>query len=328
FRGRLGYACLNTVLRSTKPPSSKESIFSSRTLRLATIREKGVEAAIELARANINDIIPMLHWNVANNIRFMRLSCEMLPFASHNEVGWDVSVLETELRRAGDEAKKLGVRLTLHPGQFVQLGTPNQQVLENSIREFEIYCKMLDLMGSGPESVMILHGGGSYGDQAAALERIENTITTRLSASARSRLVLENDEISYSAEELLPLCEKLDVPLVFDWHHDLLRPSSLAPDELLPRIINIWQKRGIKPKFHLSEPRAGAKTHRQRRAHSDRCVELPTELPEDADLMIEAKDKEQAVLELYRIYNLFPVDKMVLRPHADDVTMATAGRRT
>jgi UV DNA damage endonuclease len=45
----------------------------------------------------------------------------------------------------------------------------------------------------------------------------------------------------------------------------------------------------------------------QKRAHADRCQALPPDLPDDVDLMIEAKDKEQAVLHLYRIYGLQPV---------------------
>ena len=30
----------------------------------------------------------------------------------------------------------------------------------------------------------------------------------------RTRLVLENDELCYSADDLLPLCEALDIPVV------------------------------------------------------------------------------------------------------------------
>lgn len=79
--------------------------------------------------------------------------------------------------------------------------------------------------------------------------------------------------------------------------------------------------------FHLSHPRPGSRNLRERRAHSDRCLSLPLDLPPDADIMIEAKDKEQAVLELYRIYDLFPVEHSILRPPADDITSATSGRR-
>jgi UV DNA damage endonuclease len=111
----------------------------------------------------------------------------------------------------------------------------------------------------------------------------------------------------YSAEDLLPLCEELSIPLVFDYHHDSILPSSIPPAEIIRRANAIFERRGIRPKQHLSEPRPGAVTVMERRAHADRCQSLPEDLPDDVDLMIEAKDKEQAVLHLYRIYDLQPV---------------------
>ena len=64
------------------------------------------------------------------------------------------------------------------------------------------------------DAVCIVHGGGVYGDKSATLERIKATIQ-ELPAGVRKRLVLENDELCYTAEDLLPVCEELDVPLVF-----------------------------------------------------------------------------------------------------------------
>lgn len=60
---------------------------------------------------------------------------------------------------------------------------------------------------------------------------------------------------------------------------------------LIPRIAEIWKRKGIKMKQHLSEPRPGAESVMERRAHADRCKSLPDALPDDVDLMIEAKDK-------------------------------------
>lgn len=323
FQGELGYACLNTVLRWQDPP-----IFSSRTARIKTMDEQGPEYIKELGRLNARDIIPMILWNEENNIKFMRLSSEVFPFASHEKYGYSLKYAEKELRAAGDLAKQLGHRLTMHPGQFTQLGSNRPEVIEASIRDLTSHCEMLDLMGLGKDSVMIIHGGGTFGDRQATLDRMRVTYTTRLSQNVKDRLVLENDEMAWSAEELLPLCKELDIPMVFDFHHDLLRPSSRPPSELLPEIQAIWHKKGIRPKYHLSEPRPGATNLRERRAHSDRCGFLPPDLPADAHLMIEAKDKEQAVLELYRIYNLRPVKRDSLRPPAKDIGVKTSGRKS
>jgi len=260
----------------------------------------------------------------------MRLSSEIFPFASHEKYGYDISFAAKELAEAGEVAKRLNQRLTMHPGQFCVLSTPREAVLEASIRELEVHAKVLDLMGVGVDGVMILHGGGTYGDRESALRRMKETIEKKLPESVRRRLVLENDEMSYSAEELLPICESVDppVPFIFDFHHDLLRPSSITPAEIIERAQAIFARRGITPKYHLSEPRPGAKTLMERRAHSDRCAELPADLPANADLMLECKDKEQGVLEMYRIYNLYPVIHDNLRPPADDLTTSTGGRKS
>ncbi|KAJ1924390.1 hypothetical protein IWQ60_005232 [Tieghemiomyces parasiticus] len=320
FRGRLGYACLNTVLRAQKP-----SVFCSRTCRLDTLKTKGLDFVRELALANVRDIIPMLEWNERNHIRFMRLSSEIFPFASHPEFGYDIEFAREDLHRAGALAKQLGHRLTFHPGQFNQLGSPTAKVINNSILELDLHARILDYMDMPVDSVMIIHMGGVYGDKAAALARFEQNFP-KLSTSAQARLVLENDEICYSVADLLPICDKLSIPLVFDWHHDAINPSADSPLQHLPAIRAIWERRGIRPKQHYSESRAGAVTPMERRAHSDRVVQLPPCEP-DVDLMIEAKDKEQAVFQLYRLYGLAPVNPKVVRAPAAVETLRVKDRR-
>lgn len=84
----------------------------------------------------------------------------------------------------------------------------------------------------------------------------------------------------------------------------------------------------MRPKQRFSQPRPGAVTAVELRAPADRCTSLPAGLPDDVDLMIEAKDKEQAVLELYRIYGLQEVIHENLRPPADDISLKTKARKS
>jgi UV DNA damage endonuclease len=112
----------------------------------------------------------------------------------------------------------------------------------------------------------------------------------------------------------------------------MCQPSSEPLTTLIPRINAIWHRKGIKPKQHLSSPRPGAVTVMEKRAHARRCATLPVELEAEGlgwwwrapgdrewvDLMIEAKDKEQAVFQLYRIYDLAPVIWENLRPEKID----------
>ncbi|KAK4053508.1 hypothetical protein OIV83_001676 [Microbotryomycetes sp. JL201] len=323
FRGRLGYACLNTILRKEEKPS----IFCSRTCRIDTIKKEGMDFLKELGRANIKDLVKIIEWNHKHHIHFFRLSSEMFPFASHPEYGYNLEYCAEELKEAGDLARKYGMRLTTHPGQFTQLGSPRKVVVDNAFRDLTYHCEMLDRMGMDQDSVMIIHGGGVYGDKEAALARIRENYP-KLPENVKGRLVLENDELSFNCDDLLPLCEELNIPLVFDWHHDWIFPSSQTPKEMMPRIQATWDRKGIRMKQHLSEPRPGAVNAIEKRAHSDRIQNLPADLPPDCDAMIEAKDKEQSVFHIYRMYNLAPTIYDSLRPPAENETLRTNGRKS
>ncbi|KAL1867760.1 UV-damage endonuclease [Paecilomyces lecythidis] len=337
WKGRLGYACLNTYLRYSSPP-----VFSSRTCRIASILEnrhplkdpnqpahptknrpdrdqpadeaRGMAYVQALGLTNARDIVKMLRWNHKYGIKFMRLSSEMFPFASHEVYGYKLAPFASEvLAEAGRVAAELGHRLTVHPGQFTQLGSPRKQVIESSIRDLEYHSEMLQLLKLPPQqdrdAVMILHMGGVFGDKAATLDRFRDNYKG-LSQDIKNRLVLENDDVSWSVHDLLPICEELNIPLVLDFHHhniifdsDKVREGTLDIMLLYDRIKATWTRKGITQKMHYSEPTPSAITKRQRRKHNPRVATLPPCDP-TMDLMIEAKDKEQAVFELMRTFKL------------------------
>ncbi|KAK6362205.1 hypothetical protein TWF730_005901 [Orbilia blumenaviensis] len=316
FKGRLGFACLNTYLRSANPP-----VFCSRTCRLDTIHKHDTESGPggglayvkTLGFQNATDLGHLIRWNEKYNIKFLRISSEMFPFASHSKYGYDLEHAAEPLKEAGRLAMKYGHRLTMHPGQYTQLASPREEVIDNAIRDLNYHCELLDrlqLIGQADkDAVMIIHMGGTFGDKAATLDRFRTVYTTRLSESVKARLVLENDDVCWSVEDLIDICEELGIPLVLDWHHNnivhgKLREGTYDVKEVYgERIKDTWVKKGIKQKQHYSEPRAGSITDRDRRRHSPRVWDLPP-CENDMDLMIEAKDKEQAVFEVMRKFRL------------------------
>ncbi|CZR60980.1 probable UV-endonuclease UVE-1 [Phialocephala subalpina] len=337
WKGRLGYACLNTYLRFSNPP-----IFTSRTCRIASILEhrhplkdpnqpehatknrpdktqpasieRGQRYVEELCLANIRDIPKMLQWNDKYGIKFMRLSSEMFPFASHAEYGYKLAPFASEaLAEVGKVVAELGHRVSTHPGQFTQLGSPRAEVIANAFRDLEYHDEMFRLLKLPEQldrdAVMILHLGGTFGDKAATLERFKENYKG-LSPSIKQRLVLENDDVSWSVHDLLPICEELNIPLCLDFHHhniifdpSQLREGTLDIMSLYPRIKATWDRKNMRQKMHYSEGCPEAITGRQRRKHNPRPITLPP-CPNDMDLMIEAKDKEQAVFELMRTFKL------------------------
>lgn len=293
---RLGYACICTELR-------KNDIFASRTVRLATLKAKGIEYVKDLALQNLRDLLLILKWNKEHDIYFYRLSSEMFPFAGHLEHGYSLEFADNLLKEIGKYARDNNMRLTMHPGQYDVLSSPSETVIENTVSDLKHHCEILDRMGMGPDSVMIIHGGGVYGNKPNALKRLEENIL-KLPENVRNRLVLENCEMAYCVEDLLELSESIGIPIVLDFHHDDIYGSSKPIEEYFDRVFAVWHKRGIKPKVHVSNSVPGitpqdSKT--ARRKHSDYIQFLHDSLLTitfPIDVMLECKMKEQAILRL------------------------------
>ncbi|KAI9718635.1 MAG: UV-damage endonuclease [Chrysothrix sp. TS-e1954] len=337
WKGRLGYACLCTYLRNSNP-----AVFSSRTTRIASILEhrhplkdptqpehpiknrpdkeqpadyqRGQKFVEQLCLANVRDMKKMLRWNDRYGIKFMRLSSEAFPFASHADYGYKLAPFAADaLAEVGKIVAELGHRVTTHPGQFTQLGSPRKPVIDNSFRDLEYHDEMLSLLKLPPQqdrdAVMILHMGGVFGDKAATLDRFRENYA-KLNDSIKRRLVLENDDVSWGTHELLPVCKELNIPFVLDYHHnniifdsDKIREGTKDIIDYYPEIRETWTRKGITQKMHYSEPTPAAVTGKQRRKHNPRVASLPP-CSNDMDLMIEAKDKEQAIFELMKTFKL------------------------
>jgi UV DNA damage endonuclease len=259
---RCGYACISQVLR-------KDDIFTSRTLRMQTFREKGIEYVRSLVTANVADLAKLIEYNEQHGYRFFRISSEIFPHISNEELGemidnYTIDFTHKQLAEIGAAVRKYGHRITAHPSQYVQLGTPRDEVLRRSIRDLRHHAEIFNAMGLEPRhgTVMILHGGGSYGDKAATLARWEKSYS-ELPEDIRKYIVLENDETQYSVMDLLPMCERNRIPICIDFfHHECMFGSYddlIKNEDLLTRVHNIWASRGIKQKIHYSSQRDGAR---------------------------------------------------------------------
>ena len=302
---QLGLCCLNITLREQKP-----SVFMSRKMIMRTIQEKGIDVLKEKILQNLDDLLKMIEWNENNGIKVFRLSSELFPHKTNpgiEDYSYDFAL--EKLKAAGDLAKKYNQRLTFHPGQYNVLGTPKPDVLKKTIEDLTYHADVLDLMGMGNDSVMVIHGGGVYGEKEKTIDRwCENY--EKLPENVKNRLVLENCERSFSIKDCITISQKVGVPIVFDTHHyecyKLLHPKEkFEPvDYYIGFILESWNKKNIKPKFHVSEQGTGRCGH-----HSDFIETIPDYLlniPDlyaiDIDIMIEAKMKELAIFKLYEKY--------------------------
>lgn len=286
----LGYACINTTL-GTK----------SRTVRLANLR---TEAVIPVIAQNLDDVLAALRWNVAHDLRFFRISSDLIPFGPLPAFPFDwAEAFDWKFREIRRLVKEEGLRVTSHPGQYTVLNSPREEVVQNSVDELEHQAHVLRLMD--PKGTMTLHVGGAYGDKGSAMDRFTQALD-RLGDDARGRLAIENDDTTYTLAETVALAERTGLRVIVDLFHHILNPSGETWDagliDLLDRAMATWGH-GV-PKLHLSSHKPGTRTGHAdylAMADVDTLLGLMDQVgdPEAAyDLMLEAKKKECAVLEV------------------------------
>jgi UV DNA damage endonuclease len=302
---RLGYACINTELR-------KQEIFTGRTLTIASLRKKGITEAKKLAMMNIMDLSKIIDWNEAHGFRFFRITSNLFPHMENSLVmdllkDYNLNFAKTQLREIGKKAKKYGHRITSHPGQFAQLGSPNESVVAQTFKDLLLHANIFRAMGLQPSdgSVMIIHGGGRFGDATEALKRFEKNFK-KLPLWVRKYISLENDEWNYSITDLLPLCERLKIPFTLDvFHNNISKDSVKLSDDLLKRIFATW-KEHLRPKIHYSTQEPGERLG----THSKTIDKIPEEIftwvkkfnLAGLDIMLESKLKEVNVINMYQKY--------------------------
>jgi UV DNA damage endonuclease len=307
---RLGLCCLNNYLRGLK-----NSVFCSRTIILSTYKSKGKIEAVAKADQNVKDIEKMIRWNKEHYIDCLRLSSEIFPHYSNiknieKEDRYTLDFAKKDLELAGNLARKFGHRITMHPGHYNVVGSPNEEVFQKTIIDLGMHADILDMMKMDSNSIMVVHGGGVYGDKKKTIQRwIENF--KRMPEKIQKRLVIENCEKNFSIIDCLEVNKELGIPVVFDNHHFLCY-KQMHPDEEFQDIryyiklaIDTWIKKGLRPKFHISEQAPD----KQVGAHSDYIknfpdyyLEIPKKYGIGIDIMVEAKAKEAAVFDLYQKY--------------------------
>lgn len=278
---------------------------------------------------HLRQSIELLHgvWDHLERIdvRMYRMSSSVVPYGTHPdlpELDYRRQIAECadELAVLGARARSLGLRLSMHPGQYTVINGAEPGLRDRSLAELEADALLLDAMGCGPEATVVVHVGGLYGDRESALDRWEQAWEL-LSDAARLRVGLENDERLFGLGDVLELHRRTGVRVVYDWHHARIRPTAgLSATDALTAAMATWPD-GVRPKVHLSSPRLSVATVRRpvpgTRRSRDHVVlpdlgphaelvspwdflELIRAAPGPLDVMLEAKAKDLAVLWLRR----------------------------
>jgi len=296
---RLGYVAMSMELKNSSP--SKTLTFTA--FQKIADREAAIRKLERIALTNLENTHRLLKHNAFSEVHFYRMTSRLIPLANHQALlDWDyMKPLKEKLSEIGDFAREHNMRLDFHPDHFVVLNSSDLEVLKNSLKTLKMHYLLLKGMKIDPTHRCVLHVGGNYNDTEQSLERfIENWMD--VPRGIQKMIILENDDTSFTLDDTLYLCEKLGIPLVFDYHHHLAHHQNINWEENWDRVVATWKDSTLPIKMHISSP----KSDTEYRHHSDYVDvnmlfnflnEIKGTVPE-IHCMIEAKKKDEALFTL------------------------------
>ena len=299
---KIGYPCINRSL----------SCKGHHTFRLRSYSEERLQQTI---RNNLDCLFHILRFNLDHGLLFFRISSDLIPFASHSvcTFPWQ-RVFQKRFEEIGQFIIKNDIRISMHPDQFIVLNTPREDVFQRSVAEIAYHANVLDLMDLDTSAKIQLHVGGVYGEKQKSMDRFINRYLS-LDAILKRRLVIENDEKSYSIKDCLLIHKKIKIPVLFDYFHHTLLNNHESLSDVLKSYKKTWKTKDGIPMVDYSSQKPHLKkgSHAEHLNNPDFSKFIHQSKPFDFDLMLEIKDKEHSAIEALKVlesdYRLVPQTK-------------------
>jgi len=215
-------------------------------------REAAEQRLLEIVEHNLAAQRLLLDYvaTLPEALRMLRLSSDLLPFYSHEQVAGFYRRPEIQDRliagfaAIGEAARAAGIRLSMHPGQYCVLGSDRPEVVANSLAEFEYHADMIRMMGFGQrfqDFKCNIHIAGKLGAEGI------RSVWPKLSEVARNCITFENDEKTYGLDDCLGLADL--APVVLDIHHCWIHEERyIDPEDV--RVAQVIER----PTMHYSQP--------------------------------------------------------------------------
>jgi UV DNA damage endonuclease len=287
---RIGYPCINRTL----------SCQGNKTFRLKSYSK---QRFIKTVENNLDCLKQILHFNREQNILFFRISSDTIPFASHPVLTIDwVNYFKDSLKKIGLFIKENNMRISMHPDQFIVLNSKKKDVVKRSVEELKYHAIFLDALELDSTAKIQLHVGGVYNDKQNSLNRFINHYE-QLPEQIKKRLVIENDEKSYSAKDCFQISKNCAIPIVFDVLHHQINNHNESVYTILNQIASTWKKEDGLPMVDYSSQEKNEKIgkHAMHIDKNDFIRFLQKSNSIDFDVMLEIKDKENSAVEAIHV---------------------------
>ena len=278
----IGYACLTIGVPDAN-------------LKSCTAKSLTEEKLLEIISYNLKSLKNIIEYNIKNNIKLFRISSDLIPFGSShlNQLSW-WNIFSQEFGEIGRKIMDNDIRVSMHPGQYTVLNSPNDDVVKRAIEDLNYHVKVLDNFGIGENHKIILHIGGVYNDKEQAIKRFADNYK-RLNDQVKERLVIENDDKSYNINDVLKIGNGLNIPVVFDNLHNEINcyDREKSDSYWISECNKTWKEKDGRQKIHYSQqdPLKKAGSHSNTIKISKFIEFYESVKGQNIDIMLEVKDK-------------------------------------
>lgn len=287
---RLGYVALSKTI----------DITTSHTITYTNYKKDPDTKKLEkIINKNLDALEQILIYNKRNNIHFYRMSSNIFPLATHPNIKYNaIKIFANRLKKIGNIIKDNNMRVDIHLDQYCVLNSTNEEVVKSTINIIKFYKNMFKAMEL--KTKMIIHIGSATNGKQEGIKRFIDNFK-KLDKESRSMLIIENDDKVYNVKDTLMIAQQLKIPMVLDYHHYICNNEGENINDYIKEIFKTWQET---PKIHFSSP----KNKKEKRAHHDyinsddfiNFLNKISKIKTDFDIMIEAKEKDNALFKLVR----------------------------
>lgn len=288
---RLGYVSISNTL----------NLSTSKTITYTKFKKNNDYKLIDKVIVNnLENLIEILKYNASNNIHFYRLSSSIIPLATHPNVNFDyLDNYQTYYDKISRIVNDKEMRIDIHASNYCVLNSTKRDIVNTSIKSLEYYYNLLKYMKID-NPLIILHIGSSTFGKEDSIKRFVNQVN-KLPKYLKDIIAIENDDKMFNIEDIIKISKSLNIPIVLDYHHHLCNNAGNI-DNYLEDIFTSWKDKKIK--MHFSSP----KDKKNLSAHADyinaddfiNFLSIIRKYNKDIDIMIEAKNKDEAIFRLIR----------------------------
>ena len=277
----IGYSCLTVGVQNTE-------------LKSCTMKNADNEKLTRLIEHNLNSLENTIDYNNANNIKLFRISSGLIPFGSSsvNSLPWQ-DIFAGRFRIIGEKIVKSNMRVSMHPGQYTVLNSPNEEVVNKAVEDLKYHSLVLDCLNVGPVHKIVLHIGGAYNDKELAVSRFKKNYLL-LDENIKKRLVIENDDKIFNIQDVLEIGNVMNIPVIYDNLHNSVNPHDNKGDDFwIDECKKTWKSNDGKQKVHYSQqnPLKKKGSHSETIRINEFMNFYNMTEGERLDIMLEVKDK-------------------------------------